>query len=53
MPAESSDSRDTSVDAALRRLDELDTLEVADHVAVYEDIHALLQAALDPPVADS
>lgn len=38
---------------ALSRLDELDQLEVAEHVAVYDDIHSTLESALNPPsIAD-
>jgi hypothetical protein len=36
----------TPVDVALSRLQDLDELPVADHVAVYDEVHRLLQDAL-------
>ena len=38
---------DLAVDAALRRLEELDERPVDEHVAVYEDVHRQLTEALD------
>jgi hypothetical protein len=37
---------DTSVDAALSRLAELETLPVREHVAVFDAVHAALQDRL-------
>jgi hypothetical protein len=36
----------TPVETALTRLDDLDELPVGDHVAVYDEVHRLLQDAL-------
>jgi hypothetical protein len=36
----------TSVDSALARLADLEELPVAEHVAVYDEVHRLLQDAL-------
>ena len=36
----------TAVEAALTRLAELETLPTAEHVDVFEDVHARLQQAL-------
>jgi hypothetical protein len=38
---------DARVDGALRRLDGLDDLALADHVERYEDVHNELQDALN------
>jgi hypothetical protein len=36
----------STVDVALGRLDDLDELPVTEHVAVYDEVHRLLQDAL-------
>jgi hypothetical protein len=38
---------DVSVDAAVNRLGELDSTDVSEHPAIYEDIHRSLASALD------
>jgi hypothetical protein len=38
---------DESVDAAVNRLGELDSTDVSQHPAIYEDIHRSLASALD------
>jgi hypothetical protein len=38
---------DADVDAALERLDELDSRPVDEHAAVYDDVHRRLGAVLD------
>jgi hypothetical protein len=40
-------AREPRIDAALRRLSELDSLEVAAHPAIYDQIQRSLAAVLD------
>lgn len=44
--ATASDTGHAEVDAALARLGELEALPIAEHVAVFEDVHGRLQEAL-------